>query len=145
MHDEDFYLTQDNTRIYIEDIVNLKKLFKNSRDLYVLKEKGDYAAFCLVWKSFGGDKVRHYLKLIAKDSNAASNLLRGFFWNVNLELFVKINKRHKFLDVFKKYRFKFLGGRGRQILLKKDKSIKEREETLYMKKQDEEDNYLEET
>lgn len=138
--DEDLYLTQDNNRIYIDDEISLKKLFKNSRDAFVLEEKGDYVAFCLVWKSCGGDKVRHYLKLIAKDSIAASNLLRGFFWNVsNLELFTKINKRHKLLDVFKKYRFKFLGGRGRQILLKRDKFIREKEEQIYIKEEDRDD------
>ena len=121
IHDSDFYSTKDNNRVYIEDIQSLRELFRNSRDAFELESNGECRAFCLVWKSKGGDTIRHYLKLIAKDSKAASDLLRGFLWNVNLELFTKVNKHHKFLDVYKKYGFKFIGGRGKQILLKRDK------------------------
>lgn len=125
IRDEDFYLTSENQRMYIEDFLSLKKLLKNSIDIFVLEEKGDYVAFCLIWKSKGGDTTRHYLKIVAKNRKAASDLLRGFLWNIyNIELFLKISKRHKFLDVFKKYGFKFLGGRGRQILLKRDKFLR---------------------
>jgi hypothetical protein len=125
--DEDFYLTENNERIYIEDEVSLKKLLKSSKDMHVFEEDGDYRAFCLLWKSIGGEKTRYYVKLLAVDSEDASDLLRGFLWHVSDELFVKINKHHKFLDVFKKYGFKFVGGRGRQILLKRDKFIREKE------------------
>ena len=125
LRDSDFYLTDSNNRVYIEDFVSLKKLLKNSSYHFVLEENGDYSAFCLLWKSNGGDKIRYYLKIVAKDTKSANNLLRGFFWNINnIEIFAKINKRHKFLDVFKKYGFKFLGGRGRQILLKRDKFLR---------------------
>ena len=124
-NDSDFYLTENNDRIYIQDFVSLKKLFKSSRDMYIFEDEGDYQAFCLLWKSIGGEKTRNYIKLLAVDSEAASSLLRGFLWNIyNTEIFVKINKYHKFLDVFKRYGFKFIGGRGRQILLKRDKFIK---------------------
>ena len=129
-NDEDFYLTENNERMYIKDFISLKKLLKTSQDVYVLKEKGDYLAFCLVWKSCGGEKTRYYIKLLAKELNSASDLLRGFLWNINLELFVKINKNHLFLNIFRKYGFKFVGGRGKQVLLKKDRVIKEKKQIL---------------
>lgn len=125
--DEDFYLTENNDRVYITDFISLKKLFKNSKDVYVLEEKGDYQAFCLTWKSIGVEKTRYYVKLLATNIDYASDLLRCFLWNVNEELFVKINKHHKLLDVFKKYGFKFIGGRGRQVLLKRDKFVRTNE------------------
>jgi hypothetical protein len=124
--DEDFYYTLNNERVYIEDAGSLKKLLKSSRDIYELEEGGDCVAFCLLWKSIGGEKTRYYIKLLAKDSNSASDLLRGFLWQIyNTEIFVKISKHHRFLDVYKKYGFKFIGGRGRQVLLKRDKFIRE--------------------
>lgn len=123
--DDDFYMTENNNRIYIQDLASLKKLFKSSRDVYIFEEAGDYKAFCLLWKSIGGEKTRYYIKLLATDIKSASDLLRGFLWQIyNIEIFVKINKYHKFLDVFKKYGFKFIGGRGKQVLLKRDKIIK---------------------
>jgi len=122
--DEDFYLTENNDRVYVTDAISLRKMFKNSKDVYVFEDKGDYQAFCLSWKSIGGEKTRYYIKLLAANTEAASNLLRCFLWQVTDELFVKINKKHIFLDVFKKYGFKFIGGRGRQVLLKRDKFIK---------------------
>lgn len=122
--DEDFYLTENNDRVYINDSISLKKLFKNSKDVYIFEETGDYKAFCLSWKSIGGEKTRHYVKLLASDARAASDILRCFLWHTRDELFVKINKKHAFLDVFKKYGFKFIGGRGRQVLLKRDKFIR---------------------
>ena len=123
--DADFYLTENNDRIYIQDLISLKKLFKSSRDVYVFEDAGEYKAFCLLWKSVGGEKTRYYIKLLATDIKDASDLLRGFLWHIyNTEIFVKINKYHKFLDVFKKYGFKFIGGRGKQVLLKREKAIK---------------------
>ena len=129
-NDSDFYLTHNNARIYVKDFDSLKKLLKTSQDVYELKENGDYSAFCLVWKSCGGEKTRYYLKLLSKNVNAASDLLRGFLWNVHLELFIKISKNHPLLNVFRKYGFKFIGGRGHQILLKRDKVVKAKKRTL---------------
>jgi hypothetical protein len=106
--------------------------------MYVFEEAGDYQAFCLLWKSIGGEKIRYYIKLLATDSEAASSLLRCFLWQIyNTEIFVKINKHHKFLEIFKKYGFKFVGGRGRQILLRRDKYLKMNEhEAKYEKESD---------
>jgi len=129
MKDSDFYLTENNDRIYIGELIHLKKLFKNSMSVFYLKRDGDYVSFVLIWKSFGGDKKRNYVKLLARDVKAATDLMRGFLWHVDIELYAKLNKKHPFLSVFKRNRFKFVGGRGRQILLYRDKPIKREKES----------------
>ena len=124
IRDSDFYLTENNDRIYIGELIHLKKFFKNSISAFSLKTGGDYVAFVLIWRSFGGDKKRNYVKLLAKDINFATDLMRGFLWNTNIELYAKLNKKHPFLSVFKRHGFKFIGGRGKQILLYRNKPIK---------------------
>jgi hypothetical protein len=141
-NDEDFYLTKDNNRIYIENLQTLRELLRNSRDVYVLEENGEYQAICLLWKSCGGDKVRYYVKILARNTDATSDILRGFFWHIDVEVFLKVSKKHKFLDIFQKYGFKFIGGRGKQILLKRDKFVKEKKrELLEIREQKEELDY----
>ena len=121
--DQDFYLTLNNERIYPTECYQLKELFKSSTASYYLEKDGDYAAFVLVWKSVGGDKKRYYVKLLAKDIKAASDVMRVLLWNTSYDLHVKLHKRHPFLSVFRRNKFQFVGGRGRQILLRRDKVL----------------------
>ena len=140
--DQDFYLTQQNERIYPTEIYQLKELFKNSSLFYYLEKNGDYVAFVLVWKSFGGDKKRYYVKLLAKNIEAASDVMRVLLWNIDNELHVKLNKKHSFLSVFRRNGFKFVGGRGRQVLLRRDKPIKQKkklEESQVIEKENPDD------
>lgn len=118
----DFYYTQDNNRIYITDLRSLKKLLRNSLYVYVKKEKGDILGVILAWKSIGGGVTRFYVKILANSSKTAKDLLTVLLWNSDRDLFVKIRKDSKFLNVFKEKGFRFCGARGIQILLNR-KSI----------------------
>jgi len=121
--DEDFYLTSDNKRIYISEDYELKKLLKESLIAFTLEDDMDYTGLVVVWCSVGGDKKRYYVKLVAKNKASADSLLTQLSWVFQEALFAKVSKKHKFLPVFRKHGYKFLGGRGRQILLHKDKPI----------------------
>ena len=126
IHDSDFYYTDNNSRIYPTEIYQLKKFFKEAKGVYTLKSKLDYTGVIVLIKSIGGDIERYYIKLLAIDTKVAEDLLTGLIWQYeSIDLFVKINKQSKFLNVFKRKNFKFKGGRGTQILLKKDLYIKE--------------------
>ncbi len=114
----DFYFTSDNSRKYITDEKSLRELFRNSEFVYTLIDRGDYVGVILVWKSIGGGKVRYYVKLNAKTSDIARDLITVLLWNCDRELFFKIRKDSLFLNVIKKKGFRFFGGRGSQILLK---------------------------
>jgi len=123
--DLDFYYTKDNQRIYISNTYELKQLLRQATIVYSLKEKGDYVGLILIWKSKGGNVTRRYIKIIAKDENIADKLLTVLLWNNFFEFFVKINKHSRFLKAFSNKGFKFFGGRGSQLLLKRELKVGE--------------------
>ena len=116
--DADFYMTHENKRVYITEHYQLKILFAESQDIYVLEENSDYLGIALIWVSTGGEKKRYYIKINALNKSVADGLLTQILWDyAEKELFVKIKKNNKFLSTFYRKNFKFLGGRGSQILL----------------------------
>ena len=113
----DFYVTENNVRLYMTDIVNLKKFLKQTSVVYFEKEHGDYVGIIGIWKSIGGGKARYYIKLAAKDFNTAKKLLTVLLWNFEKDLYIKIRKDSEFVSAFKNKGFRFKGGRGVQLLL----------------------------
>ena len=115
--DYDFYITESNVRLYMTDKSNIKKFFKQTATVLYKKERGDYKGVVGVWKSEGGGKTRHYIKLNADTFNTARDLLSVLLWNFEKDLYIKIRKDSKFVSAFKNKGFRFKGGRGCQILL----------------------------
>lgn len=113
----DFYITENNTRIYISDYTSIKKLFSQSIKLLAAMDKERCLGVLSVWKSVGGDTTRYYLKLGALDNNIADKLLTILIWNFTKDLHVKVRKDNKFLGVLKRKGFRFQAGRGSQVLL----------------------------
>lgn len=119
--DKDFYLTEDNRRVLVDDIRKLKKLFKESKHIFF--ENNCYSphkGLIMVWRSVSGDTKRNYIKLIANGRQAAERLLTNLFWNFKEQSFVKVRKDSRIINAYKSKGFKFAGGRGSQILLKRD-------------------------
>jgi hypothetical protein len=123
--DYDFYYTKENSRFYVTDIYHLKQFIKDSLLSYTYQLHGDHHGVILLWKSVGGGKKRFYIKIQADTLGIAKDLLTVLLWNIDREVFIKIRKDNKFLPVLRNKGFKFLGGRGIQVLLsfkpKKDK------------------------
>ena len=119
MRDSDFYFTENNERFYVTDFSTLKRFLRACRFIYVKKEKGEYRGLVMLWKSTGGGKDRYYLKMCALTPNDARDLMTVLLWNVSKEIFVKIRKENKILPVIRSKGFRFLGGRGIQVLLSK--------------------------
>lgn len=117
--DYDFYITQENIRLYMTDKTNIKKFLKQCVKVFIKKEKGNYQGLIGIWKSLGGGKVRYYIKIVAIDFTVAKDLLTGLLWNFENDLYVKIRKDSKFVSAFKTKGFRFVGGRGCQILLRR--------------------------
>lgn len=115
----DFYLTKNNSRVYITDAYTLSQLFKESVHVFAQKVKGDFVGLILLWRSTGGGKSRYFVKVVADTPQIAKDLLTVLLWNTRQEMYVKIRKDSEFLSVFKFKGFKFKGGRGVQILLHK--------------------------
>ena len=117
--DYDFYFTEHNARYYIDEIPTLKKLLKSSDLIYSIQTGGDFDGIILTWKSVGGGKQRHYVKLNVKTVELAEKLLTVLLWNTKQHLFVKLRKDSKFMPLFKNKGFRFKGGRGIQVLLQR--------------------------
>lgn len=136
--DFDFYFTENNSRLYAQDEKTLKRFLKQCRHIYLHYDKlGDINGLIMVWKSVGGGKERFYLKMKYRDLNVARNLLTILLWNIKSDVYIKIRKDNSTLPVLRNKGFRFLGGRGLQILLVK--KFKPREEVSFKYERDEED------
>jgi len=118
--DYDFYITENNLRKYVDSVESLIFFLKNSVSVYVSEDE-DYNGIVMVWKSLGGETERFYVKLVAANNSIAEKLLTILSWDFKKELFVKINKHSRVLNAFKNKGFRFQAGRGKQLLLRKEK------------------------
>jgi len=123
----DFYLTENNSRVYIDNVYSLKKFLKSSTSSFVLEGDYDFEGLLLIWRGLGGSVKRHYVKVVAKNKYIVDKLLTVSLWYFTNDLYIKISKDSEFLEVFKKKGFRFEGGRGRQILLKRNKVFGKKE------------------
>lgn len=121
---DDFYITENNQRVIVDNVDILKRMLYQSNNIYYINDYDtDRKGILLVWKSINNDITRNYVKFIAKDADSLRDLLTVFLWNYPNELYIKIDKQSKFLKTFYSKGFRFSGGRGNQVLLKKDKRI----------------------
>ncbi len=109
----DFYITRNNLRLYIKENMDL---------LYDCLEKGDQISFSedkgIAFITGFSDKAkRKYLKVLAKDDQSADHLLKILLWQVNYDLFAKIKKNNPIRQVLQRNNFKFIGDRGKEVLL----------------------------
>lgn len=129
--DNDFYLTENNERKFFNKQTDINKLFKCTC-LYGYVDKGDVKGLAIIWKSLGNNVTRYYLKITAQEENIGQKVLKVILWNFgHFELYIKVSKQNKLLQILKLHGFKFAGDRGKEILLKKDKFL--RPEKQYQK------------
>lgn len=120
-----FYITKNNVRYPIKDYEVIKKIIndctKYSEILYGYFKESKLIAIALIIGF--REKTRKYIKILAKEENfkVLDDLVRVLFWNHGQETFAKVKKDSKILiAVLKKNKFKFLGDRGREVLLKRE-------------------------
>ena len=109
----DFYITRNNLRLYIKENKNL---------LFECLKKGDKIVFDekrgIIFVTGWSDKApRKYIKILSKDEESADKLLKIFLWQVNCDVYAKVNKNNPVKKVLQRNNFKFVGDRGREILL----------------------------
>lgn len=117
----DFYITRANLRLDIKS--NTHVLFKNLKN-------GDKILFgenaIGVVTGFSDNANRKYLKILFEDKKEADKILKVLNWNITHDVFIKIKKRNPLQEVLKRNGFRFLAGRGKEILFLR-KYIKYRE------------------
>ena len=114
----DFYITHNNVRNYISDMSNLKMFLKECKNVFVLQEDENFKGLISIWESTS-DFQRNYIKINALNKDACNKLLTVLLWNTKKDLYIKLRKDSNYIEVFKNKGFKFQGGRGCQILLKR--------------------------
>lgn len=122
----DFYITKSNTRIYLKE--NISVLFKslNNGDKTLFNEDG--IAIITGWS----DRApRKYMKLLAKDEKVADKLVKNINWQISEELYCKIKKVNPLKNILLRNRWKFLGDRGKEILLKREAIELNKKENTY--------------
>lgn len=109
----DFYITRSNLRLFIKE---------NTHLLYELLQKGDKIAYSeeegiALIIGWSDKSPRKYLKVLARNDKTADKLIKIVNWRIKEELYVKVKKNNPLLKILQKNNFRFLGDRGKEILL----------------------------
>ena len=110
----DFYITKNNLRLFIKE---------NQDILFECLRRGDKIAFSEgglgVIVGFSDKASRKYLKILTKTDKDVDSLIKIISWNLDCDLYVKIKKNNPLREVLERNYFRFIGGRGKEILLVK--------------------------
>ena len=99
---EDFYFTENNQRNFVENEKELKKILKVTHHIYYEYDiETNKKGLILVWKSFGGEINRSYVKVVADSADTVRRLLTILLWNYSQELYIKVKKDSPFVRAFR--------------------------------------------
>ncbi len=114
---QDFYITSNKQRTFLTDLKLIEKLLKY-QILVALEESGEIKALLMILKEKG---FRTYIKVLAEKNDQIYDLMKWLNWNYNCELFIKTKKINPLSKIAQKFFFNFIGDRGQEILLVKNK------------------------
>lgn len=127
----DFYLTKEGKRLYIRENKSLLFSYLNKGNKIVYNEEGVAIITGYVDKQIkiydrktGLSRLtnsRKYVKILSTDAKVASDLIKFLIWHIKDDLFTKIKIKNPNKLAFLENGFKFVGGRGKEILLKLNK------------------------
>jgi len=108
----DFYLTQNNIRLFIND--NAKIFFSCLKlgDKLAYNEKGLAAVI-----GYSDKAPRKYLKILVNNLDDVDGLIKTLYWHVKTDLFCKLKNNNPLKDKLLRCGFSFVGGRGKEVLL----------------------------
>lgn len=110
---QDFYITQENQRLFLTDFKIIKKLL-NKQEVYSVYDKG-VKGLMIIYKEKG---YRPYIKLLTENRSAESSLIKYLMMNFSeYDLYIKIKKENPLAKYIKYFGFVQQGDRGLEILL----------------------------
>lgn len=110
----DFYITRNNIRLYIKENIEILYKLLNNGDKILFDEDG-----IAVIIGYSEKSPRKYLKLLSKDEKIADKFLKNLDWNIPDDIFIKIKKNNPLKQILLRNKYKFIGDRGKEILLMK--------------------------
>ena len=108
----DFYITKNNLRLMLRENSNLLFECISKNDKIIYGEEG--IALIHGWSD---NANRKYIKILAKDAKNADKLIEMLNGNLNETLYAKLKKDNPILSALQGKGFKFVGDRGKEILL----------------------------
>ena len=116
----DFYITQNNNRIFLQnDLKLIKKIIKN-QECYGKFKHSNLVGIFIIYRE---KNFRPYLKITAKFLKDVKDLLRFFKWYYfGKEIYCKLNKKNPIISLLQENGFYKIGDRGtegNEILLVK--------------------------
>jgi hypothetical protein len=113
---QDFYLTINKERIYINNLRLIEKLLKYQEvyGVYTTELKG----IMVIYREKG---FRPHVKFLTEKRDYTFDLLKHLNWNFSEELFAKVKVANPLSKILQMKGFIFKGNRGEEILLIKPK------------------------
>jgi hypothetical protein len=108
----DAYITKNNIRLFIRENFDVLKTCLKQGDKISFNEKG-----LAVVVGYSDKAPRKYLKLLIKDLEDAPGLVKKLYWHLKEDLFCKVKNNNPLKDVLLSNGFRFIGGRGKEVLL----------------------------
>lgn len=114
---EDFYITQNKQRTFLVNLKLIEKILKY-QEVIALEESGELKALLLILREKG---FRTYIKILSEKNDYVYDLMKYLNWNFTCELFIKVKKTNPVSKIAQKFFFNFIGDRGQEILLIRQK------------------------
>jgi len=109
----ELYVTYKKERIFLNNEYILEKILKH-QEIYGIFEK-ELNGILVIYREKG---YRPYVKILTKDKNSQSKLIKFLMWNLSeKDLYIKLKKENPLSKYIQKFGFLFLGDRGQEILL----------------------------
>lgn len=110
---QDFYITQDNQRLFLTDFNTINKLLDH-QEVYCVCEK-EFKGLMIVYKEKG---YRPYIKILSETRKAESALIKYLMMNFSeQDLYIKLKKENPLAKYIRYFGFLQQGDRGLEILL----------------------------
>jgi hypothetical protein len=118
---QEMYITKDKQRIFLKNNLKLIKRILEHQECYGWFSS-EMFGLLIVYRE---KEFRPYLKILADTTSVAEDLIKFFNWNNHSEVFVKIKKYNNISRILQSNKFRIMGFRGQEILLKKEKDVRE--------------------
>lgn len=119
-HYNDFYITQDNKRLFLNNLKISKKVFYNCLkrgDKCLIYEENDSIKGILIITGYVDKFPRKYIKILSSNRKVLEGFFKILGWIYKFDLYLKVKKNNPIYNVSKEFGFKFQGSRGKEILL----------------------------
>jgi hypothetical protein len=126
------YITHNNLRLFIRENFDIFKSDLKKGDKIIFNENG-----LLSVVGFSDNGPRKFLKVLVKDLSVVPSLVKKMYWHVKTDIFAKVKENNPLKDVLLRNGFRFLGSRGREVLLVHQYVARPEPQYKFVKDQDE--------